>query len=56
MTKRHDLPSTYYRVSLKALIFDTQNRLLVLRGENGKWELPGGGWEHGESVEACLRR
>lgn len=56
MPKRHDLPSTYYRVSLKALVFDDQQRLLVLQDENGEWELPGGGWEHNESVELGLTR
>jgi len=56
MAKRHDLPSTYYRVSVKALIFDDENRLLVFQDESGGWELPGGGLEHNESAEECLRR
>jgi ADP-ribose pyrophosphatase YjhB (NUDIX family) len=52
------LPSPFYRVSVKALVFDDQHRLLVGRGSetNDKWEMPGGGWEHTESMEECLAR
>jgi 8-oxo-dGTP diphosphatase len=50
------LPSTYYRVSAKALILDADKKLLVFRDKNGEWEVPGGGWEHDESFEACLAR
>lgn len=49
-------PSTYYRVSAKALVFDDQHRLLVFRNDDDLWEMPGGGWEHGESFEECLTR
>lgn len=52
----YDIPSPYYRVSLKALVFDASNRILVLQTEDGFWELPGGGWEHGESMQDCIRR
>ncbi len=48
--------STFYRVTGKALIFDDQNRLLVICNAKGHWELPGGGWEYDESFEECLRR
>lgn len=51
------LPSTFYRVTAKALIFDDQHRLLVVgRHGNGVWQTPGGGWEHNESFEDCLKR
>lgn len=50
------IPSPYYRVSLKAIIFDSQKRVLVLQDEDGTWELPGGGLDHGESMQHCLRR
>lgn len=49
-------PSPFYRVSAKALIFDDQKRLLMLQNEDGMWEIPGGGWEHGESFEEVIRR
>lgn len=48
--------SPFYRVTAKALIFDASGRLLVLKNDNGNWELPGGGWEHEESFEECLTR
>lgn len=48
-------PSPYYRVSVKAIIFDN-DRVLVCQDRNGKWEIPGGGWEHGESLAECLSR
>jgi 8-oxo-dGTP diphosphatase len=50
------LPSPFYRVSVKALVFDAHDRLLVVQEPDGFWELPGGGWEHGETLEECLTR
>jgi 8-oxo-dGTP pyrophosphatase MutT (NUDIX family) len=52
----YSIPSTFYRVSLKALVFDTNDRLLALQNDDGTWELPGGGWEHAETFEECIRR
>jgi 8-oxo-dGTP pyrophosphatase MutT (NUDIX family) len=52
------LPSPFYRVTAKALIYDDQGRVLVGKGEEDSdgWEMPGGGWEHNESLEECIRR
>lgn len=50
------IPSPFYRVSVKAVIFDEHCRLLVIRDRDGGWEVPGGGWEHGETLTACVRR
>ena len=52
----YSIPSTFYRVSLKALVFDSEDRLLALQNDDGTWELPGGGWEHSETLEQCMRR
>jgi 8-oxo-dGTP pyrophosphatase MutT (NUDIX family) len=52
----NSIPSPFYRVSVKALIYDASHRLLVLRDRDGRWQIPGGGWEHGESLEACVQR
>lgn len=51
------VPETpFYRVAVKVLITDDQNRLLVTQNHRGKWELPGGGLEHHESVQECVSR
>ena len=52
----HDLKQPFYRVAIKALIFDAEQRLVVVINENGLAELPGGGWEAGESVQDCIAR
>jgi 8-oxo-dGTP pyrophosphatase MutT (NUDIX family) len=51
-----EVPTPFYRVSVKALVFDSGGRLLVVQEPAGHWELPGGGWEHGETLEQCLAR
>jgi 8-oxo-dGTP diphosphatase len=53
---RENLPSPYYRVAIKVLIFNAAKRLLVVQNADGDWEIPGGGWEHDESLRACLDR
>lgn len=50
------LPSTFYRVTVKALILDGRRRLLLCVNDEGGYEIPGGGLEHGESLPACLKR
>ena len=50
-------PSTFYRVSLKAVIRDNQGRVLVNKeGTSDTWNLPGGGWDHGETEQEALAR
>ncbi len=51
-----EIPDCHYRVSVKALILDDQRRFLLVKDITGKWELPGGGLEQGESVQQGLRR
>ena len=52
-----NITNGFYRVSVKGLVLDeTGKEFLVIREENGLWELPGGGLDWGESVEECLKR
>jgi 8-oxo-dGTP diphosphatase len=51
-----DIPNGFYRISIKALILDEQQRFLLFLEENGIWELPGGGLDFGEDPQACLKR
>lgn len=46
-----------FRVSLKAVIFNEEGHVLVVK-ENGRdwWDIPGGGMEHGESLKEALAR
>lgn len=55
-THPDQVPENFWRVSAKAIVFDADDRLLVFRDESGAWEIPGGGWDHNESYEECLRR
>ncbi|MFW5705043.1 MAG: NUDIX domain-containing protein [Nanoarchaeota archaeon] len=50
-----EMPPCYYRVSVKALV--TKNdKVLLTRENNGKWDLLGGGLDFGESFEIGLKR
>jgi ADP-ribose pyrophosphatase YjhB (NUDIX family) len=52
-----NIPNAYYRVSIKALILDeTRTKFLITLEDNGKWELPGGGMDWGETPDTCLKR
>jgi ADP-ribose pyrophosphatase YjhB (NUDIX family) len=52
-----NIPHTFYRVSIKALILDeTRSKFLVGKEKNGKWSLLGGGLNWGETIDACLER
>ncbi len=52
-----DFPNnkTFY-VSVKALFFDGDNKLLMIREKNGLWEVPGGKVTKNESFEDALIR
>jgi 8-oxo-dGTP pyrophosphatase MutT (NUDIX family) len=46
-----------FRISLKCLIQDSEGRVLVVK-ETGRdwWDLPGGGMDHGETLQAAIAR
>lgn len=51
-------PTTFYRTSIKALIFDENKKILLTKdgGDSGKWDFPGGGMDWGETPQLCLAR
>ena len=49
-------PSTLYRVSLKALIWNDKGEVLVVKEKGSQWSLPGGGMDHGETTDEALKR
>ena len=60
MSHLQDLPlhvtEAFYRVSVKGIVIDDGGRVLLAREDSGKWELLGGGLDHGESPQEGLRR
>ncbi|MGB0757094.1 MAG: NUDIX hydrolase [Patescibacteria group bacterium] len=49
-------PHAHYRISVKALVLDEDKRFLLVQEDNGTWELPGGGLDHGETPHEGLKR
>lgn len=47
---------SFYRVSVKALVKNKAGDILLARQSNNKWELLGGGLDHGETPEEGLTR
>lgn len=45
-----------YRVSIKGLAKNENGEYLLIKEDNGLWEIPGGGLEFGENSEEALRR
>ena len=51
-----DYPNTFYRVAVKALIKNEEDQILLVKEKSDKWDLPGGGLDHGEEPRDGLRR
>lgn len=47
----------YYRISIKILVLnEDESRFLLVRSDDGRWDLPGGGLKWGESTVECIKR
>ncbi|MDQ5943424.1 MAG: 8-oxo-dGTP diphosphatase [Patescibacteria group bacterium] len=55
-SKLSDIDKCLYRVSVKALIIHKSKILLVKEWDDEWWSFPGGGIEHGESIQDALHR
>lgn len=45
-----------FPVSIKAVLFDREQRVVLLKNERDEWELPGGKLESGEQPSAVVER
>ncbi|TQF01550.1 NUDIX hydrolase [Kitasatospora acidiphila] len=45
-----------FPISIKGVVLDSQNRVLLLKNEREEWELPGGKLELGEEPADCAAR
>ncbi|MDL2363188.1 MAG: NUDIX hydrolase [Patescibacteria group bacterium] len=50
------LAEPFYRVATRAIVFDGNGNLLVVLNQDDQWEIPGGGWDHEETFDECLKR
>jgi len=52
-----EIPDAFYRISIKVLIKDSDDKLLVVQDTtNNIWEVPGGGLDHGETIRQTAAR
>ena len=49
------IKSPYYRVSVKAKI-NFNGKILLVKEDGKKWDLPGGGIEHYKTIDEALKR
>jgi len=52
----NQIPQNFYRTSIKALVLNGEKKFLLAKESDGRWELPGGGMDHGETPQTCLER
>jgi ADP-ribose pyrophosphatase YjhB (NUDIX family) len=55
-TRLNDIDDCLYRVAARVLVVQNNKILLVRETDGGWWALPGGGVDHGESIESALTR
>lgn len=55
--KPENVPNCFYRVTVKGLILNKEkDKFLIMREDNGTWEIPGGGLDFGERPHIGLKR
>jgi 8-oxo-dGTP pyrophosphatase MutT (NUDIX family) len=53
----NQIPECFYRISIKALILnESRDKFLVVKEDNGRWELPGGGLDWNSNPQEDLQR
>lgn len=52
----HNIPNTYFRISIKAIIRNEKDEVLCVKEAGSSWTLPGGGLDHGEDIKAGFAR
>lgn len=50
------IQNNYYRTSIKALVLNKDGKFLLSKEADGRWELLGGGLDHGETPQVGLKR
>jgi 8-oxo-dGTP pyrophosphatase MutT (NUDIX family) len=55
-SRLNDIDDCLYRVAVRVLVVQNEKILLVRESDDGWWALPGGGVDHGETVESTLTR
>lgn len=52
-----EIPDAFYRISIKILVKNRDDKILVVQDTtNDTWEIPGGGLDHGETIEQTAKR
>ncbi len=53
----NQIPNCFYRISIKGLILnESRDKFLIIKEENGRWELPGGGLDWNTAPQEDLKR
>ena len=51
-----EIKQAWYRISAKALIYNEKWEFLLCKEDNEVWDFPGGGLDHGEKPDVCIKR